>query len=193
VSTGRSSGQAAVSKLLLRVREHMGKGEYKLANTWLLSARETLKAPKATSQLEAVLGSQEAKRAKNKLHDCPDPPGRFSARSVFHSRSVLSGAFVCTRRANNSPIRRSPARADIDQLEARIKPCLEAARAPALAPATSYSTRSGTGGSTYTSNHYYDSTSSYGRTGTSYTGMPTRGAFCTVIFGPYRDSPYTRE
>jgi hypothetical protein len=41
----------------------------------------------------------------------PGRPGRLSALSVFHSKSVLYGAFVWARRALNNPKRRFPARA----------------------------------------------------------------------------------
>ena len=40
----------------------------------------------------------------------PGPPGRLSALTVFHSKSVLYGAFVWARRALNSPKRRFLAR-----------------------------------------------------------------------------------
>ena len=43
--------------------------------------------------------------------NCPGPPGRLSALSVFYSKSVLCGAFVWARRALNSQKRGFSARA----------------------------------------------------------------------------------
>ena len=43
--------------------------------------------------------------------DCPGPPGRLSALSVFLCKSVFYGAFVWARRVLNSQKRRFPARA----------------------------------------------------------------------------------
>jgi hypothetical protein len=48
--------------------------------------------------------------------DCPGPPGRLSAPSVFLCKSVLYGVFVWARRALNSQKRRFPARAVADRL-----------------------------------------------------------------------------
>jgi hypothetical protein len=45
------------------------------------------------------------------LRNCPGPPGRSSALSVFLCKSVFYGAFVWTRRVLNSQKRRFPARA----------------------------------------------------------------------------------
>ena len=45
------------------------------------------------------------------LCHCPGRPGRLSALSVFHSKSVLYGAFVWARRALNRQKRRFSARA----------------------------------------------------------------------------------
>ena len=47
----------------------------------------------------------------NPFYHCPGRPGRLSALSVFHRKSILYGAFVWESRALNGPFRRFPARA----------------------------------------------------------------------------------
>ena len=46
---------------------------------------------------------------------CPSPPGRLSVLSIFHSKSVLHGAFICrVRRALNGTKQYFLTRADWD-------------------------------------------------------------------------------
>ena len=56
-----------------------------------------------------------------RIVNCPGRPGRLSGLSVFHSKSVLYGAFVWARRALNDPKRRFPARAVWSELGALVR------------------------------------------------------------------------
>ena len=70
------------------------------------------------SQVKKVMAERFGAAA---FADCPGPPGRLSALSVFLCKSFFYGAFVWARRALKHQQRRFPARAGKEAVQLRLR------------------------------------------------------------------------